>query len=250
MKPNGITSKKNIMENSMMPRKSLLRASPKKQGRVTGGVSKRYKDEQKPKRKLKKMLRSATEWTENESSKQEIKRSPSTDSVIYTGSYQVPDRYKNLSVIDLTTSQEDLKTQTDCSTGKSIQTIYFPSRNFDRSISMRNNLTTASLVTLPLIKRPQNLRRFHSSSTLYKRHIQNKLSILDIPEQYLDESVMNVQPQSSKSDLNDLDHNMIDWILQHENDCSSGNDSEAFENCQSIEDIMKLYGVTSRDTFD
>nr|CAI5856109.1 unnamed protein product [Callosobruchus analis] len=184
MKPKINPSEDNIMEDSMMPRKSLLRASPKQPGRgkSTGGVSKRYKDEQKPKRKLKKLLKSATEWTENESSKQEIQRSPSTDSVIYIGSYQVPERYQNLSVIDLTSSQDDLRVQTDYSTGKSIRTIYFPSRNFDRNLSMRNNLTTASLITLPLKKRAQGLRRFHSSSTLYKRHINNKLSVLDIPD--------------------------------------------------------------------
>nr|CAH7730199.1 unnamed protein product [Callosobruchus chinensis] len=242
------------MENSMMSRKSLLRAPPKKNRtkKTASGVSKGYKNEQKPRRKMKKMLKSATEWTENESSKQEIQSSPSTDSVIFIDSYQVSECYKNLSVIDLTSSQENLRTQTEYSTGQSIHTIYFPSRNFDRSISMRNNLTTASLVTLPLKNRPQSLRRFHSASTLYNRH-NNKLSILDIPEQYLDDSlIMNVQACSRKSDLNDVDMNMIQWILPHENDGfdEQSFDSEAFETDLSVDDMIKLYRVTSKDNFD
>ncbi|CAH1965769.1 unnamed protein product [Acanthoscelides obtectus] len=248
MKPSGITIRKS-MQTSMMPRKSLLKTPPKKhhcREKCPGCVSKRYKEMRKPKARLTKALKSDTEWTENESSKQEIQRAPSTDSIIYIGSYTVPEQYQNLPVVDLTSSQDDLGSQS-----KSLRTIYFPSRNFNRRYSLRKNLTTSSLVTLPIRKKRRDLKRSHSSSTLYKRQIDNsKLHILDIPEQYIDGTELDDQVDLSIADLNEVDHNMIEWMMQHENDSTSGYDSDIFDPNMSIEDMIKMYEMSSRDSFD
>lgn len=207
------------------------------------------------------------EFSENESSKGNIedskkpKRPPSrkdsTDSVIYVGTINSQDINSNeVPLIDLTQSSESLLcNETTNVNSKSLKTIYFPTRNFDRSITLRKSLVTTSLVNLPVIKKPIVQRRLFSATAVSRSY--ERLSILNIPNQFLDSSdhIFDEENILLKTDLTESDQKIIDWILSQEitavtNRTASNDLSSLDTGFDSIPELCKTYDVGPSSNFD
>lgn len=200
------------------------------------------------------------EYSENENSKGNIEdnrklkkppsRKSSTDSVIYVGTIKSQDS-NTVPVVDLTQSSECLTKKS-----KTLKTIYFPSRNFDRHISMREKLVTTSLVNLPVIKKSVVQRRL-CSATVTNKIIHSKLALLNIPQQFSDLSDYNYSVENilAKAVLTKSDENIIDWIIDQDIntalDRSDSNDFSSFDTeFSSIQELCERYDVDSSSTFD
>lgn len=185
--------------------------------------------------------------------------------------------------MDLTQSSESLSTVDIPVYSKSLKTIYFPHRNFNRSVTMRKNLVTTSLINLPVIKKALPKRRLFSASFIKQnentkaslpsisnkyfnfaeltesdqsnvsRDENSKLSILDIPIELLEPSEMACNREIlSKAALNARDQKIIDWILDLEMSAHDNRDCSLFINQEnnSIEEFCGMYDVDSSSTFD
>lgn len=207
------------------------------------------------------------EFSENESSKGNIednkkhKRPPSrkdsTDSVIYVGTINSQDINSNeIPVVDLTQSSESLSTNRTVNfQSKSLKTLYFPSRNFDRSITLRKRLVTTSLINLPVNRKPVVHRRLFSATATSRSN--DKLSILNIPNQFLDSSDHSFDEENIlvKTDLTESDQKIIDWILSQDitgvsNRPASNDFSSLDTGFDSIRELCKTYDVGSSSNFD
>lgn len=219
-----------------------------------------------PRRKLRKNV--LHEFSENESSKGNIEdkkkhkkppsRKDSTDSVIYVGTIKSHDiNSHNVPLVDLTHSSENLSSNESIPYSKSLKTLYFPSRNFDRSITLRKRLVTTSLINLPVIKKPIVQRRLYSA-TVANRYHNERLSILDLPDQFLDPLDFNFDEENiaKKTNLTESDQKIIDWILDQEINnanfrSASNNDFSSFDTgFGSIQELCQRYDVDSNSNFD
>lgn len=205
------------------------------------------------------------DFLENECSKGNIEdttsymsspsRKVSTPSVIYVGTTNYQD-VDNISVVDLTCSSDSLSSNANTFYSKSLKTVYFPSRNFDRSITLRKKLVTTSLVNLPIIRKPLLRRRLFSASELCSKNKQ-KLSFLNIPNQFLNLSDLYCNEANilMKAVLTESDQKIIDWILDQEVNkvkvSSASNDISSLETgFDSIQELCERYNVSSNSTFD
>lgn len=174
----------------------------------------------------------------------------SSDSVIYVGPVISKD-FLNIPMVDLTNLSEDDGPRYT----KSLKTIYFPSRNFNRSSSSQKSLVTTSMVNLPVTKKSTVFRRLFSASEADKR-INTKLSILNLPECYQDTSDLNCVERDYliKSVLTESDHNIIDWILNEEVNSLMELDSNEMSSLDAgvdtIQELCSLYDVSSNSSFD
>lgn len=208
------------------------------------------------------------EWAENESSKPEIYEAPnilktlhavsSDDSVIYIGKYSGNRLHTTTPVIDLTqSSSENVHENLNFVRSKTLKTIYFPSRNFDRNIKLRKSMATTSLITLPVIQK-QKLPRKLNSTTILSCTDQRKLSVLDIPQEYLNSPDICTDSSSflEKSKLNLTDYKMIDWILDVERDIdislspSTSGYSSSLDTDLSRDKISSVYSFDSKETIN
>lgn len=158
----------------------------------------------------------------------------------------------NTPVVDLTQSSE-------CLTNKSntLKTLYFSSKNFNRHISLRKKLVTTSLVNLPVIHKSVIKRRQYSA-TISSKKIEEKLAILNIPEQFLDPSDFNDNHENilTKTMLTESDQKIINWVIEQEINaeqlCSLPSNDFSLLNTEfeSIEELCEAYDVNSNNTFD
>lgn len=216
--------------------------------------------------KVKKVVRNANllnEWAENESSKPEIylkslQAIQSNDSVIYIENCSENQLHSATPIIDLTrSSSEHIPESMGVGCSKSLKTIYFPSRNFDRSIKLRKSMATTSLIALPVIHR-QKLPRKLNSTTILSCTDKRKLGVLDIPQEYLNCPDVSTNSNSffEKSKLTRTDHRMINWILDIEGNTdtslsrpTSGYNS-SLDTDMSKEKINSLQYIESTETIN
>lgn len=221
-------------------------------------VPKKCKENKKTGTKIKRVTRRGNlfnEWTENESSNVEItgksensiNKNMSNESVIYVGATPI----KRIPIVDLTRSAESIAKGENTI----LKTIYFPSRNFDRSMKFRKTLATRSLVTLPTTVKLAFPKKTKSATFLNKN--KDKLGILDIPSKYFDGSETSFTDfEVSHADLTENDHKIINWILEQENVnlegifSTSGDCSSLDTGLDSIGEMCRAYGVCSEDSFD
>lgn len=195
------------------------------------------------------------EWAENEASYGEIttptknlKRAHSADtndSVIYVSSYILDNLTPCCSsVIDLTKSDDNFR--------KSLKTIYFSKKNFERRRDEQTGRTT-SLVYLPVKNVPVVPLRKWNSTSIIPCTTKEKLGVLEIPAIYQSEE-FNARDVTfyDKVKLTSYDHQMIDMILDNrqirfdaDTNCCMGSQDIGM----TIEDLMDMYGVTSIDQF-
>lgn len=180
----------------------------------------------------------------------------SDDSVIYIGKYSGNRLHTTTPVIDLTqSSSESVHENINFVRSKTLKTIYFPSRNFDRNIKLRKSIATTSLITLPVIQK-QRLPRKLNSTTLLSCTDQKKLGVLDIPQQYLNSPDVRTDCSSffEKSNLNRTDYRMIDWILDVEQDIdislspSTSGYSSSLDTDLSRDKMNSVYSLDSKET--
>ncbi|KAJ8968700.1 hypothetical protein NQ314_002155 [Rhamnusium bicolor] len=220
--------------------------------------------------KVKKVIRNVNllnEWAENESSRQEIYEKPrllrsikkvcSDDSVIYIGSYQDNSRGESTPFLDLTQSSSDnLHKAISLQHTKPLQTIYFPTRNFDRNIKLKKSMATTSLITLPVIEKQMVPRKLNSTTVLNSAY-KEKLAVLELPEEYLDAPDVSTDfTFFEKARLTSSDYKMIDWILDVEKDIdfslspSTSGYNSSLDTDTSTEKICNIYPANSKDKVD
>lgn len=230
---------------------------------VTGNNSTNYKTQ--PRRRIRK--HQLEEYTENESSKGNIEdskkykrpasRKDSSDSVIYVGTLKPQSlNSNNLPVVDLTHSSDNLSSNGTIPRSKSLKTLYFPSRNFDKSITLRKRPATTSLINLPVIQKSLVPRRQYSRTVVNKTN-NNRLSILSLPGQFLDPSDLNFEEENllTKANLTESDQKIINWILDQEihnvnNHSASYDGSSVDPDFNNIQDLCSVYDVGSNSNFD
>ncbi|KAJ8915618.1 hypothetical protein NQ315_003402 [Exocentrus adspersus] len=225
---NTVVNKKPIFKNSISG--PTEKKQKNKEKCLRSPITKKSKTVRKSVAKVKKVVRNVdilSDWAEKESSKPEIykkpktskgiQRLPSDDSVILVQGSENR-LHTAIPIIDLTQSPtHSLHDNMNLLQSKSLKTIYFPSRNFDRNIKLRKTMATTSLITLPVIQK-QNLPRKLNSTTILSCTDNKKLGVLDIPKEYLNSPDVCTDYNSflEKSKLTKVDHRMIDWILEVE----------------------------------
>lgn len=166
-------------------------------------------------------------------------RISSDNSVIYVKTYPHND---NIPIIDLTKTSHMTNSKFPRTTP--LNQIYKPN-NFHNKI--QKPLTTLVL-TIPLRRNLGKIRNGSSTSNL-TRCSRDKLSILDIPPEFFDEDTDGneyIFYDLSKADLNEEDRSMIECIAMKEDGHES---SYNLESKQTIQNMCKLYGITSGDNF-
>lgn len=186
------------------------------------------------------------------------KKLESKESVIYISTTYKPDSvdHENIPIVDLTNSSEKLKFKEQHVNSKQLKTIFFPKRNFERDNSLKKTLATTSLINLPIIKKFVP-KRLHSTTVIEKYY--TKLSILDIPSQFLSWEDLNYHDTNilKKCELTDSDHEMIHWILERENEnfeldftltsTSSSGYNSSLNTEMSLEQMLNVYDISSKD---
>ncbi|KAG5874723.1 hypothetical protein JTB14_037239 [Gonioctena quinquepunctata] len=239
-------------------------------------ITKKHKESRNVTTRVKKLAKNVNklmnEWSENESSRGEIhekpklirnrKRTASNESVIYVGSYMTPSTpQRNISIVDLTESSEYLAGIKENICPKTLRTLYFPERNFDRVSRLKKCLTTTSLITLPVTKKIDIIPKHPSTTELMTKTNKCKLAVLNIPAQYLDLSdIINMNQHGravlDKAKLTESDYEMIDMIIEQDRDIemeftlspsTSGYDSSLHTGL-SLDEVIKVYNNGFKDT--
>ncbi|KAF7269821.1 uncharacterized protein LOC143202982 [Rhynchophorus ferrugineus] len=181
---------------------------------------------------------------EYEASGMDVANAPSDNSVIYVKTYSNSD----VPTIDLTKSSQSILYATvhpkTIQNTTSLKLIY-KSTNFVE----RPQKNTTSLVTIPAKKKFATATAIKSSSNLIRCDRQ-KLAVLDIAPEYLDEDTDGSEyafHDLSKADLNETDRLFLESILPKE---ERYDPLYSLESKQPIENMCKLYGVTPDDGFD
>nr|XP_023020211.1 uncharacterized protein LOC111508827 [Leptinotarsa decemlineata] len=271
------------MNRLMATKKSTPKASPivvqsgdkrpRREKNVNPPVTKKYKSSRSNTSKVKKVAKNAklmNEWAENESSKAEIcerprqtrnvKKTVSTESVIYVGSYKTCDSQRSpVPVIDLTESADHITMNKENFSSKKLKTLYFPERNFVRVSRLNKRSMTTSLITIPVTKKTE-IPAKHPSTTELTNKI--KLAVLDIPAQNLEHSDINLcrkgRAALEKANLTESDYEMIDWIIENDQNIlnrdvdmgyplspSTSPYDSSVNTGMSLDEFVKMYDTTS-----
>lgn len=257
-------NKKSVLKNYISA--PTEKRQKKKEKCACSAITRKGKNVRKSVAKVKKVVQNThllNEWAENESSKPEIylkslQTVRSNDSVIYIGNCSENRLHSTTPIIDLTrSSSESIHENMDLACSKTLKTIYFPSKNFDRDIKFRKSMATTSLINLPVIRK-QRLPRKLKSTTILSCTDKKKLSILDIPQKYLNSPDVSMNSNSffEKSKLTSADRRMIDWILEAERNIdntlspSSSEYNSSLDTDMSRDKINDLYDIDSTETSD